>query len=393
MLKKMNLRAKLLSLFLVVGIVPFAVIAGIAYWKSSSALEEQAFNQLNALRDAKAQEIDRFFTKTHDDVDVITDTAGTLLNSAKSKLEAIQTLKRSEVEEYFARAREDISAIAGSGDIKRAFASLKKYHDEKETGAHEGLAVETAEYHDIHKEVGPFLDMYVTTYGYDDVMLVCAKHGHVLYTQKQGSDQGQNLNDGELKNEGLARLWRKVTQTKGIVLEDFSPYSAKNGEQTAFIGGPIRNSEGEIQAVVVLQLPADAINKIVQKRDGMMSLGETYLVGEVNGKTAYRSDRVVKEGKIGAPRTGGRIQAALKGESGSGITVGSTGALELFVWEPLKIDGLNWCMVSSENIEQLLAVKEDGQEKDFYGNYIEEVGYHDLFLIAPNGHCFLLGLP
>lgn len=388
MFKKMNLRTKLLSLFLVVGIVPFAVIAGIAYWKSSGALEQQAFNQLNALRDAKSQEIDRFFTKTHNDVRVITDTAGTLLHSAKSKLEAIQALKRSEIENYFSRAREDITAIAGSGDIENAFAALKKYHDERETGAHEDLAIDTDEYHEIHEEVGPFLDMYVTTYGYADVMLICAKHGHVLYTQKQGSDQGQNLNDGELKNEGIARLWRKVTQTKGIVLEDFSPYSSQNGSQAAFIGGPIRDSKGEIQAVAVLQLPLDAINKIVQKRDGMMSLGETYLVGEVNGKTAYRSDRVVKEGKVGTTRNGSKIQAALNGESGSGITVGSTGTLELFVWEPLEIDGLHWCMVSSENIEQLLAVKEDGEEKDFYANYIEEVGYRDLFLIAPNGHCF-----
>jgi methyl-accepting chemotaxis protein len=112
------------------------------------------------------------------------------------------------------------------------------------------------------------------------------------------------------------------------------------------------------------------------------------LVGKVNGKTYYRSNRVIKEGKIGQPKIDAKSTAALRGESGCGITTGSTGKLEIFAWDPLKIEGLNWCIISNENVEQVLAVKDESSDKDFYAKFIEEVGYYDLFLIAPNGHCF-----
>lgn len=384
----MTLRVKLLSLFLAVGILPFAVIACLAYWKSSTALEEQAFNQLNSLRDSKAEEMNRFFETTQSDVSIITDTAGILLDNAEDKLKAIQALKKTDIESYFKRAHEDIEMIASSGDVHKAFSALKEYHDEKKAGAKEGLPVNTDEYRNIHAEVGPFLDKYVTTYGYRDVFLICAKHGHVLYTQSQKGDQGTNLVHGEYKNEGLAKLWHKVLKADGYAIEDYSPYSPSKGLQCAFIGTPIRNAKGEILAVAALQLPANVINKIVQRRDGMSSLGESYLVGEANGKTSYRSDRVVNDGKTGEAKSSDKINLALQGKIGGGLSTGSDGTIKLYAWSPLEIDGLKWCMISNENVEQVLAAKKEGDEKDFYARYIEEVGYYDLFLIAPDGHCF-----
>jgi len=141
-------------------------------------------------------------------------------------------------------------------------------------------------------------------------------------------------------------------------------------------------------AVVALQLPAEKINAIVQRRDGMGSKGESYVVGRLDGQTAYRSDRVIKEGKLGQPRAGKAIEKALSGNNSIDVTEGSTGKLELTAWTPLSIPGLEWCLISNEDIEEVLAPKLEGEEKDFYAKYIEEYGYYDLFLIAPNGDCF-----
>jgi len=387
-MKNMTLRAKLLTLFLLVGVLPFAVIAGAAYWTSSTALEEQAFNQLVSLRDVKKEQVKHYFDQRRGDMAVLRETAETLQQDAVNKLEAVQALKKAEIEDYFSRAFNDAHAIADSKDALDAFAMLKKYHDEMNTDSHGSLNIDSPEYEKVHKQIQPFLEKYVKTYGYYDVFIICAKHGHVLYTQAEKSDLGENLGDGKLKDEGLARLWRKVVREDKPAIEDFSSYSPNGGDQVAFLGAPIHGDDGSVVGIVALQLPTDKINAIVQKRDGMGSEGETYLVGRTDGKTAYRSDRVIKEGKIGKPKSSDSIVKALDGHSDIVITPGSKGDLELTAFAGLDIPGLDWCIISNENVEQVLAPKRKGEDKDFYAKYINEYGYYDLFLIAPSGDCF-----
>jgi len=177
-------------------------------------LEQLAFNQLIAVRDIKKDQINRYFTERHGDMNVLRETADTLRENAVKKLEAVQALKKAELEEYFTRAYEDVRAIADSKDALDAFALLKGYHDTMNTDAHGPLNVNTPEYKQLHKKVDPFLEKYVKTYGYYDVFIICAKHGHVLYTQSQESDLGENVGDGKLKDEGIGKLWQKVVQPR-----------------------------------------------------------------------------------------------------------------------------------------------------------------------------------
>ena len=243
MFKQLTLRAKLLILFLAVGIIPFSLIAGIAYWKSSNALEQQAFNQLNAIRDSKVEEINRFFNKTYDDMDVITDTAGTLLDSATQKLEAVQALKKAELEKYFARAREDVTMIANSGDVRKAFTELKKYHDEKEAGADKGLPVNTDEYKKIHKEVGHFLDQYVEKYGYYGHLLNLCKTWSRFFTPRQKKAiWAPTWPMVSTRTKVLPNCGAKFLKTDSYAVEDYSPYTPSKGEQSAFIGTPIKDA-------------------------------------------------------------------------------------------------------------------------------------------------------
>ena len=63
MFKNMKLRTKLLSYFLLVGIIPFAVISIISLKNSSSALEKQTYNNLKAVREIKKSQIEKFFNE------------------------------------------------------------------------------------------------------------------------------------------------------------------------------------------------------------------------------------------------------------------------------------------------------------------------------------------
>lgn len=71
------------------------------------------------------------------------------------------------------------------------------------------------------------------------------------------------------------------------------------------------------------------------------------IVGRLGDKTSLRSDQVVKEGKIGDAMSDEYIEMALRNQSGGGIKTGSTGAKELVRYDPLQIEGLNWCMITT----------------------------------------------
>ena len=56
---KMKLKAKLLTAFLCVGIIPFVILALVAVNKAGNALYKQAFAQLESVRDIKKGELER----------------------------------------------------------------------------------------------------------------------------------------------------------------------------------------------------------------------------------------------------------------------------------------------------------------------------------------------
>ncbi|CAN2040734.1 methyl-accepting chemotaxis protein [Candidatus Magnetomoraceae bacterium gMMP-15] len=353
-----------------------------------NTLRSEAFSKLEAVREIKKTEIEKFFIERKNDMSVLVDTVQTLRQNAFEKLRTAQQLKKAQVEEFFTRIREDALSLSKSEDIFKMYARLKKYHDDMFTGPTDPYDISTDEYKKIWNEYSNYLTSYVKTYGYYDMFLICAPHGHVMFTAAKESDLGTNLGYGPYKEEALADLWRKVVKTKSIVIKDFRPYSPSNGTQSAFIGAPIYNPSGKLQGVIALQIPTDSINAIVQRHEGMGKTGETYLVGKTNEKIAYCSNRVVKKGKIGGDAKNCPGIIALEGQSGEKITTGSTGDLEMVHYDPLNIKGLNWGIISTMSLEEAIAPKLIGETEDFYSKYIKKYGYFDFFLIHPEGRVF-----
>ena len=60
MLSKLNLKAKLLIAFLCVGIIPFTMMAAVSLWKAQSALGNQAFAQMQRMRNVKKGQVEHY---------------------------------------------------------------------------------------------------------------------------------------------------------------------------------------------------------------------------------------------------------------------------------------------------------------------------------------------
>lgn len=314
-MKNMKVRTKLILIFLLIGLAPFIIISFVSYGKAGDALQDAEFN----------------------------------------KFRSIQSLKKEMVEDLFEKVRIDISILSTSGDLNILYRELVEYHKKMNIGPQDPFIVDSEDYRQIWQEKGKYMAEFNKKYGYYDLFLICAKHGHVMYTAEKEPDLGTNLRHGPFKEEGLAKVWKAVVETGRISFNDFEPYAPSKGAQAAFIGAPIKDDSGNTVGVVVLQLPIDPIHHIVHNREGLGKTGETYLVGEVEGKTYYRSDRQIKDGKIGQERGGKFVKKAFNGETGVGEKVGSTGEKELVGYAPVKIEGLNWVIITTMSMDEALA--------------------------------------
>ena len=107
-----RMKPKLITFFLLVGIAPLAVCAWMSYRsadsaltgaeaESAQALEKQAFHQLVGLRDAKKQQIEKYFQQRETDLNVLVQNVKTLREEAFNKLQATQDPKIFQLEELF----------------------------------------------------------------------------------------------------------------------------------------------------------------------------------------------------------------------------------------------------------------------------------------------------
>lgn len=378
MIKNMRLGTKLVVAFLAVGVIPFAVIAALSMMKSSEALSDQAFAQLRGVREIKKAQIEQYFDQRKGDLSVLLGTVASLEQAAFEKLQSVQETKKAQLEQYFSDRFADIVVLSNYASAAEALAKFKLSFesDDRKLDSNMYKYIE-----DMHT---PGLVYFKEKYGYQDLLLI-SKDGDIVWSVAKGKDRGQNLVSGALKDSSLAKCYQKAL--KGIAIQDFEPYEPAGNQPTAFIGAPIMKKD-QLVGIVALKLVPDPINAVVQQREGMGKTGETYLIGRLGDKTGYRSDRVVKNGKFGQSRSDAQIDKALSGKSGREIKTGSTGVQEIVTYSPLKIQGLNWVILTTMSLEEVIAPKLQGEDKDYFANYIEKYGYYDLFLIHPKGHVF-----
>jgi len=394
----MRLSVKLITLFLAVGVLPAGIIGTIALVTASKDMKDQkkvTFGTLTAAREIKKGQIETFFSERQGDMGVLVETVGTLRQEAFAKLTAVREIKKTQIENYFKDALRSMEVIARSKDVSELFAKLREYHvatNVKEDGAYD---TSTQQYKQIWEKYGTNIQQFQKESGFYDIFMICAAHGHVMFTVAKEKDLGTNLAHGPYKDCNLAKLYTKVTETKSNVIVDFAPYAPSNNEPAAFTGAPILDDTGQIIGIMAVQLSLDHINAIMQERSGLGKTGETYLVG---ADKLMRSDSFldpqghsVKASFAGTVEKNGvdtqSLGRALEGKSGTGVVKDYNGNPVLSAYAPLEIEGLNWVILAEIDVaEAFCPVDEKGEF--FYKKYIDKYGYYDLFLINPDGYCF-----
>jgi methyl-accepting chemotaxis protein len=204
---------------------------------------------------------------------------------------------------------------------------------------------------------------YIEKYGYYDLFLF-NPDGMAFYTATKEADYQTNFANGKYASSNLGKLFREVMQTKKFGIADFAPYAPSNDAPSAFIAQPVTHN-GDVEIVVGLQLSLDAINNVMQQRDGMGETGETYLVGS---DKLMRSDSFLDptnhsvKASFANPSRGNvdteAARDALSGKTASKIITDYNGNSVLSAYAPLKIGDATWALIAEiDESEAFAAVK------------------------------------
>lgn len=373
-----GLRWKLMALLLMVGTVPYLINAVLDYWSASTALTARAQLQLESIRELKKKEIVSYLQERHADMATLSDIMAGLHSEAIAKMYGFEASKVQAIERFLDRRFADAKVFAA------AYSTISAMQEFNQAFQEEGSKTGGSMWNGYRDKYAPMFKEFVAPHNYADLLLLSAS-GDVVFSVAEESDLGQNVVKGALKDSALGRLFPKAL--KEAALEDYAPYAPSNNQQALFLGAPIK-SEGKVLGAIVIQLSQKDINTIVQEREGLAPSFESYLVTGTKDNPRLASDRTVKQGKIGEAKPGENSEQVLSGKNSHFFQVGSTGVLELTTFRPVSIPGVNWGLITTGALTEILVPKGAGESEDLLQKYAKSYDYYDIYLTDPQGNCF-----
>ncbi|MDQ7044529.1 MAG: methyl-accepting chemotaxis protein [Sulfurimonas sp.] len=296
----------------------------------------------------------------------VTQSTNALILSSYESLTSIRDSKTAQIENFFNKIQADVLVLVESKNVRDLVEDLISVHKELKVQASDNYPVAHHLAQEKIIEHEKYFQEYAKRYGYYDIFIVCAKHGHVMYSQAKESDYGQNVGTGPLKSSGLGEVWRKVKELKRPVFVDLAPYAPSNDDPAMFVGAPMY-MDGIMKSIVVFQIPDKSINKIMQYREGYGDSQKDYLVGQ---DKLMRSNSFLDpvghsvKASMANPSTGTcdtvASTNALSGKTNSEIVIDYNGNPVLSAYAPLKIaQDLDWAIMSEIDEAEVLTLSNE----------------------------------
>lgn len=309
LLKKMSITYRLIWAFLFISLLPVGVLTYLTYLTSTDIIKQEATNNLRAIADNKANQIENYI---------------------RERERGVVTLSKSPL-------------------ILDSIESLDQIFHEK--------GLNSIEYKELENKLQPFLAEYIENSGYFDLLLI-SPTGDAIFSIKKGEDLGSNYYTGFYKETELAKTFDRAKTVLETSISDFEYYPATN-EPAAFIAAPILKS-GLLIGVVVLQIDNDEIYKVVNDYTGLGKTGETLVATRVREKIVFvtptRHDPYAAFRKTLPIKKESSLQQAILGNKGEGITKDYRGKETISVWRYLP--SLRWAMqVKIDTLESFTPVE------------------------------------
>ena len=410
---KIGMGAKVITLFLIAGLVPLAVMGIISNNSSSNALKQQAFNQLVSVREIKKKQIEDYFSTIRKQVRTFSGN-GMIVDAMKgfkasfnevrkqnditdSKLEEYRTALKSYYTNDFTNEYRNQNNGQGpdavsyfnqldADSLALQYYYIKANHNQLGEKHHLDAADEVSSYSKLHAKYHPAIRDFLEQFGYYDIFLVDPDSGDIVYSVYKELDYTTSLKDGPYAGSNFGEVFRDVNNSNDpnyVKLVDFEPYSPSYEGAASFIASPIFDGSEKI-GVLLFQMPIDKINAVMTSDSdwnnvGLGASGETYLIGHdlamrsqsrflIEDKEGYNSmmkglgtDQEVLD-KINAKESTILLQkvetkgtlAAVAGNTNVEIFNDYRNIPVLSAYTPVEIEDVDWVIMSEIDEEEAL---------------------------------------
>ncbi len=303
----MNIKQKLILVFLAISLIPMVIVGGLSYEKSQQALEQARLSGLRSIADLKVKTLNEIMSNITKDLEVAQD--------------------------YF--------------NIKRNLPLMTQYAHDRKTPA----------YIQAKKALDSQLKTLQKIKKFEDIMLV-SPQGEIVYVTNEkhaALDIGERLVDSKVFEQGKNGVY-------------FSDILSVNNEYAAganmltdsgfemIVAAPMLGLDGKFVGLIVFEVDMAPIFQLMQDSTGLGETGET-LIGKNMGDyalflnpTIYDPDAALKRKAIFGSPNAYPLQEAVQGRSNSGVSLDYRGEEILAVWR--YVPSMNWGLVAKLNVSE-----------------------------------------
>lgn len=301
-----GLRTKLIIYFLIIAMVPSAIISALGYNNSKKSLKQQAIDELTALR----------------------------------------TEKKHDIEDYFKSGKSRISYMAQEPTVVEAMTKFIQ------------TPINSVDYNNVYNKYNATFTNFVNTIEKGDILLVDCKTGSVLYSTLKEQDYEANLLTDSYKNTNVGRAFQscKSSNDKNFTtITDYEFYAPSSNKPIACIAAPIFNGDEKV-GVLIFKLGPEKIDELISNNNNWkdMNLGKTgeiLLIGsdyKLRNNTRFLNNEI--DEKIKAAKSTILLKE-IKTKVAEDVLAGKTNVDTYFdynnnkciiAYTPLNIDGFRW---------------------------------------------------
>lgn len=286
-----------------------------------------------------------------------------LMKQNYATLTTVRDMKKNQIETFFKERVGDINVLSNSEDLSALAQDMTKVHEALAVGVTDKFPIENAMVKEKTARHERFFKGYMKEYGYYDVFVISAKYGQVIYSAAKESDYGENLSSGSLKDSGLAKAYNGALKNDRPTFSDMQPYAPSKNEPAMFLATPVKQN-GKVIAVLAFQISSNAIDKIMQYRNGYGASQEDYLVG---ADKLMRSDSFLDpkghslKASFANPTTGSvdteASREAISGKTDTKIVIDYNNNSVLSSYSSIKVgEDFKWSILSEIDEAEVLIV-------------------------------------
>jgi len=378
-MSKLKLRSQLLIMLIASGLIPVLILGLTNSFIARGALQEQAIEQLDSLRLAKQNQLENYFSNIEkvmrifgrndlmiDSVFDLDDAFLTLaedLQNPQQELAEMRKARQGYLQNDFLRLYREKNPAAGLPSLNEPNnenALVLQHHyivnNEHPIGSKEQLndsGVRT-EYNRLHRLLQPKIKDIIEEFGFYDLFLV-NRDGDIVYSYYKEMDFGTNLETGALASSGIGEAYQQAAKAeKGqVYLTDLQRYLPSYDAPALFASIPIHDRRKYL-GVLIVQMPIDKINEVMQESTGLGETGQAYLVGPdllMRSQSRFSQQNSILETRVETEAT----RRVLAGETGNDAIKDYRGESVFTSFTPLELIGQKWKLITEIGASEALA--------------------------------------